>query len=128
LLRLPTMKVLITGANGDLGAALAASLTGAAAVSEVRLTDRTPQRTDVRNASDNFWQNTLGDDASTSALVQGIDQIVHTEPLVCDGGESGDEWLDRACRCTYNLLHAAAVAGVSRVVWCVPPMSCMYRL
>lgn len=50
-------------------------------------------------------------------LVAGADCVVHLE--VCpyiNAGVAAGEWLDAATRCTYNLLGAAAAAGVSRCI------------
>lgn len=73
------------------------------------------------------WVCELGHDASTAALMVGVRQIVHLEPvsehvvpslakLRDEGGDDNDRWLDRCTRCTYNLLDAAARAGVEHVV------------
>lgn len=117
------MKVLITGSNNPLGTAVAQQLSH---THELRLTDRTPRVGDSRSdplKDVPFWLCTLSHDDSTKALVSGIDQIIHTEPfnLPDDLGE-GDVWADLACRCTYNLLHAAAEQGVSRLL-CISTMS-----
>ncbi len=73
------------------------------------------------------WVCELGHDASTAALMVGVRQIVHLEPisehvvpslarLREEGGDDNDRWLDRCTRCTYNLLDAAARVGVKHLV------------
>ena len=116
------MRVLITGGTSVLARAIADQLSSAQGVTEVRTTDRRGQNADIRNASKNFFHCTLGDDEATAALVAGMDQIIHLEPFVDDSAADGDEWVDHATRCTYNLLHAAAVAGCKRCV-CVSSLA-----
>ena len=133
-----TMRVLVTGARCELARALVASLATTDDV-ELRLTDVSPMSQEGTAASGGAaeeWVCALGDDTSTAALVEGVDTIVHLEPLSelavpelptlaaqrqegAGGGGAGapdDAWLDRCTRCTYNLLDAAAKAGVGRVV------------
>ena len=129
-----TMRVLVTGARCELARALVASLATADDV-ELRLTDVSPMSQEGTAASGGAaeeWVCALGDDTSTAALVEGVDAIVHLEPLSelavpelptlaaqqqgGGGGGADDAWLDRCTRCTYNLLDAAAKAGVGRVV------------
>ncbi len=129
-----TMRVLVTGARCELARALVASLATADDV-ELRLTDVSPMSQEGTAASGGAaeeWVCALGDDTSTAALVEGVDTIVHLEPLSelavpelptlaaqqqgGGGGGADDAWLDRCTRCTYNLLDAAAKAGVGRVV------------
>jgi len=97
------MHVLITNAATALGQALAAGL---GAAYQLRLTD--PER-GVGIQSD------LGHGPETDALVQDIDAIVHLSyaPRI---GDSQTTWLDRNTRGTYNLLLAAASAGVEHVI------------
>ncbi len=97
------MHVLITNAATSLGQALAAGLGDAY---QLRLTD--PER-GVGIQSD------LGHGPATDALVQDIDAIVHLgyAPRTGDGQTT---WLDRNTRGTYNLLLAAASAGVEHVI------------
>jgi hypothetical protein len=44
--------------------------------------------------------------------VAGEEQIVHVEPALLGAEGEGDAWLDAATRVVYNLLTAAAAAGV----------------
>lgn len=69
-----------------------------------------------------FWHCELGRDASTDALVQGIDTIVHVaEP---PPGTTGTALIDYRTRRTYNLLGAAARHGVRRAV-CLSSLALM---
>jgi nucleoside-diphosphate-sugar epimerase len=117
---LPTrsMRVLLTGSNTPFGAALAAHLSAQEGC-ELRLTDRTEQPGDPRTRlPDPFWLSSLDDSESTHALLDGIDQVIHAEPIspTVTGALEGDAWCDISARCTYNLLHAAAELGVSRCI------------
>ena len=116
------MKVLVTGGNSELGQEIAAVLAAQQGV-EVRLTDRRPASGDIRNILYEFWLNALSDDQSTHALVEGIDQVIHTEPFAAElHADSDDDWVDVCTRGTYNLLHAACLAGVSRFI-CVSSLA-----
>lgn len=97
------MHVLITNAATSLGQALAAGLGDAY---QLRLTD--PER-GVGIQSD------LGHGPATDALVQDIDAIVHLG-YAPRTGDDQTTWLDRNTRGTYNLLLAAASAGVKHVI------------
>ncbi|NKB66990.1 MAG: NAD-dependent epimerase/dehydratase family protein [Candidatus Latescibacteria bacterium] len=102
------MNVLLTGAASPLGGALAAHLTAA---HRLRLTDRHPSV-----GTKEWLQSDLDHDDSTDALVAGIDAVVHL-PGPGPGEHTADRWLDTCCRGTYNLLHAAAAAGVQQVIY-----------
>lgn len=99
--------LLITSGENSLAETLADSL---ASEYEVRVTSRTA--IESRHA---FVQSDLGHEESTDDLVRGIGRIVHlAEPLP---GEDTPAKIDYATRCTYNLLRAAAGAGVERAVF-----------
>lgn len=98
------MRVLITGAATPLGQALAADLSDDY---KLRLSDRTLAESDHE-----YFRCDLDHDASTDALVQGVDTIIH-QPL---GAEDSAACLDACGRCTYNLLLAAMGAGVKQVI------------
>ena len=115
--------VLVTGAASRLGVAVTAQLV--AQGSAVRTTDTV----DIERSAGvvEHWVCELGHDASIAALMVGVRQIVHLEPvservvpslvqLSEEGGDDNDRWLDRCTRCTYNLLDAAARAGVEHLV------------
>ena len=102
------MKLLITGAAAPLGVHLAAGLRDA---HQLRLTDRTPLGTAL-----DFVRSDLGHDESTDQLVTGVDAIIHQAHLPAEGDDP-TTWLDVNTRCTYNLLTAAAEAGVERVIY-----------
>ena len=118
--------ILVTGAASLLGAAVTAQLRASGRA--VRTTDTV----DLPHAGDEVaaehWVCALGHDGSTAALVAGVRQILHLEPVServvpslaqlaeLDHDVDDDRWLDRCTRCTYNLLDAAARAGVERLV------------
>lgn len=99
------LNVLITSAASTTGALLAAALQGECAVRGTDLHDR---------ASGAIAACDLEHDEATDAIVSGIDAIVH----VGYEGQAGDETalVDYHTRRTYNLLYAAAHAGVQRVI------------
>ena len=99
------MNALITGAAGSLGQALAAGLRTS---HRLRLTARASLDTDL-----DFVRSDLGHDEATDALVAGIDVVIHQPEPAAD---TAADWLDACTRCTYNLLLAAAEAGVERVI------------
>ena len=100
-------RLLITSGENALARTLADSL---ASEYEVRVTSRTA--IESRHA---FVQSDLGHEESTADLVRGMGRIVHVcEPLP---GEDTPAKIDYATRCTYNLLRAAAAAGVERAVF-----------
>ncbi|MFH1568239.1 MAG: NAD(P)-dependent oxidoreductase, partial [Gemmatimonadota bacterium] len=101
------MRVLLTGAATELGRLLAAGLR---ADHHLRLSDAADLVTDLE-----FARCGLGHDEATDHLVAGIEAIVYPVPAH-PAGAPATEWLDASTRCTYNLLLAAAEAGVRRVV------------
>ena len=101
------MNILITQGKSSLAAALANHLS---AGHTVRLTD-----TDSGGDS-SVIQCDLGHDDATDNLVQGIDAIIHIGYNAVDSGDPS-ELLDFHTRGTYNLLTAAAEAGVSRCIY-----------
>ncbi len=100
-------RLLITSGENSLAGTLADSL---ASEYEVRVTSRT-----AIESRHPFVQSDLGHEDPTNDLVRGIGRIVHlAEPLP---GEDTPAKIDYATRCTYNLLRAAAAAGVERAVF-----------
>ena len=54
---------------------------------------------------------------SSLNLLQGVDSIVYIDPvLLTDGAEVQNDWLDSSTRLCYDLLSAAAEAGVRRCI------------
>ena len=102
------MNILITQGKSSLAAALATHLS---ASHTVRLTD-----VDENDGNEAITQCDLGHDSSTDDLVRGIDAIIHIGYNAVDSGDPS-ELLDYHARGTYNLLTAAAEAGVSRCVY-----------
>ena len=100
-------RLLITSGENSLAGTLADSL---ASEYEVRVTSGT-----AIESRHPFVQSDLGHEDPTNDLVRGIGRIVHlAEPLP---GEDTPAKIDYATRCTYNLLRAAAAAGVERAVF-----------
>ena len=102
------MNILITRGKSSLAAALARHLS---ASHTVRLTD-----VGADGGNEAITQCELGHDSSTDDLVRGIDAIIHIGYNAVDSGDPS-ELLDYHARGTYNLLTAAADAGVSRCVY-----------
>ncbi len=102
------MNILITQGKSSLAAALADHLS---ASHTVRLTDLAGAGGDT-----GVFGCSLDHDEATDDIVRGIDAIVH---IGYNAVESGDpsELLDYHTRGTYNLLTAAAEAGVSRCIY-----------
>jgi nucleoside-diphosphate-sugar epimerase len=100
------MNVLITSAGSESGKLLAESLNGD---HTLRLTDE-PGR-----AGKDVVACEFGHAEATDSLCEGIHVIVH----VCDPDNrlSDDEMVDTFSRKTYNLMTAAAAAGVEHVVY-----------
>ena len=102
------MNILITQGKSSLATALAGHLS---AGNMVRLTDL-----ESGEADDGIFQCDLGHGDSTDDVVRGIDAIIHFGYNAVDSGDPSD-LLDYHTRGTYNLLTAAAEAGVSRCVY-----------
>ena len=102
------MNILITQGKTSLAAALANHLS---ASHMVRLTDL-----ESGEADDGIFQCDLGHGDATDDVVRGIDAIIHFGYNAVDSGDPSD-LLDYHTRGTYNLLTAAAEAGVSRCVY-----------
>ncbi len=101
------MNILITQGKSSLAAALAVRLS---ASHSVWLTDVD----DGGRAA--IKQCGLGHDEATGDIVRGIDAIIHIGYNAVDSGDPS-ELLDYHTRGTYNLLTAAADAGVSRCIY-----------
>ena len=98
--------ILITSAGSRLAQSLAAGL-------KDKYPLRMTERKTVQTAHE-FVECALGHDASTNALMRGVDAVVHVaEPLPEDTPE---QQIDHATRCTYNLLTAASDESVPLVV------------
>ena len=103
------MRVLVTGAGSGLGGGVTAELRRRR--HRLRLSDRRRLRTDL-----DFVQSRLGHTAATDALVRGMKAVVHIPGPSGARAEAAD-WIDACTRCTYNLLTAAAAAGVEHCVY-----------
>lgn len=107
------MNILITAGASPLAQDLARAF---AQENSVRLTDVVDVATPWP-----FVRCELGHDAATDRLVAGVDVLIHLATLPPDFGDDTEEsanWMiDFQTRCTYNLLHAASEAGVSRCIF-----------
>ncbi len=91
------MNVLVTNTNGEFARAAA---------------DRLAERHAVRRIG---WEEPLEADTATDDLVAGVDAVVHFGYARADG--QANELIDHGARRTYNLLMAAAAAGVERCIY-----------
>ena len=72
-----------------------------------------------------FVRCDLGHDEETDRLVAGVDVLIHLAASYSEYAErtsdnseiSANRLIDYQTRCTYNLLHAASEAGVSRCIY-----------
>ena len=112
------MRILLTGAAGALGAAVAAAL--AQDGHTLRATDEAPLPPDAAEAlAADFHRGSLADPAFVAPLLEGVEAIVHLAPLALPQTVPPDapgEALDAAARGTHVLLKAAVEAGVDKVV------------
>jgi nucleoside-diphosphate-sugar epimerase len=107
------MKVLVTGAAGNLGRVLLPELTQRG--HEARAADARPLETDAE-----FVQLDLRERSAAEAAVDSVDAIVHGAALhgVHVATREPHEFWDTNVEPTFTLLEAARAAGVSRFVLC----------
>ena len=107
------MNVLITSASSQLAQKLAADMTGR---HRVRTTDLVAVESKFE-----FVQCDLGHGDQTDALVEGIDAVIHLaqlpSALPAAANEPESLIIDFQTRCTYNLLNAAADAGIPQAIY-----------
>ena len=107
------MKILITGAAGELGQELALHLSK---THQIRLTDIIDVQTDFE-----FVKSDLGHDAYTNELVRGMDVILHLGELPPKFSDDSSELdrltIDLLTRCTYNLMWAALQENVKKAIY-----------
>ena len=101
------MNILITGASTRIGRLLADALSESHSVT---ISDRVPA-----SDADNFVLCDLNHDPATNDLVRDMDVVIHTGQVNAELPVS--EQLDGGMRCVYNLVRAAAEAGVPRFVF-----------
>jgi len=102
------MRVLVTGAAGDIGSDLAPWL---AKHFEVRATDIRECKTDLE-----FQRADLCDLAQTRRLMDSVEVVVHLAVLL-PGSHPGAEFIDANVKATWHLMEAACEAGVRRVIY-----------
>lgn len=105
------MRLLITGGDGRLARAVAASLTGrgdSLRLIAAAFTDEPPSGVEARVGD-------LRDPEFAAGIVAGMDAILHLAPLCPSAPNDPDAILDEAGRGTYVLLNAALDAGIRRI-------------
>jgi UDP-glucose 4-epimerase len=110
------MKVLVTGAHGKVGRALAPALE--AAGHDVRASDLTRpnwDRPDPREPAD-YWQAELTDAGAVYALVAGCEVVVHTAAIPQPNHHAPHLVFANNMLSTFNVLEAAIAHGVRRFV------------
>ncbi len=106
------MRLMVTGSAGRIGRTLVGILREAGY--EIRTFDRTAQH------KNNDWEHIPGDLRDIQAVrraAQGMDAVVHLGAIPSDHYGTGDEVLTVNVQGTWNVLFAAAEAGVERVVY-----------
>ena len=104
-------KVLITGAAGVLGKAVASLLEQEPGV-QLRLTDVATLETHHE-----FVQADLANWEETKGLCQGVDQVLHVAAIHPWKKYAPQQYVDCNIKGTYNILQAAADAGVKRAIY-----------
>jgi uronate dehydrogenase len=104
-------KILITGAAGQLGKLLRASLRGH--VGSLRLADIAPM--DAAQSGEALWPCDLRDAHAVNEMMQNIDQVIHLGASL--NVDDWNETLQVNIAGTYNVFEAARRAGVRRVVY-----------
>jgi len=104
-------KVLITGAAGVLGKAVASLLEQEPGV-RLRLTDMAPVET-----RHEFVQADLANWEETKGLCEGVDELLHIAAIHPWKKYTPQQYVDCNIKGTYNILQAAADAGVKRVIY-----------
>jgi len=104
------MKILVTGSSGRIGGAIVRDLL--AAGHEVTGTDSRPSA----DAECPFVAADLRDLGQTMGLLAGKDAVAHMAAIPAPGGQPDDVVFDTNVRTTFNVLHAAALLGLRRVV------------
>jgi len=105
------MKVLITGAAGVLGRAVAALLEKEADV-EMRLTDVVPVETPHE-----FIRADLACWEEVQHLCDGVDEVLHIAAIHLWKKYTPEQYIDCNVKGTCNVLRAAAKAGVGRLIY-----------
>lgn len=109
-------RVLVTGANGHLGANLVRAALGRG--HDVRALVRTGSDTrGLRGVPVAIVPGNVLDEASLVRAAEGCDLFVHAAAVYRNWARDPDEILRPAIQGTRNALHAAAKAGVKRVVF-----------
>ncbi len=105
------MKVLITGAAGVLGGTVASLLEEGDGI-ELRLTDTVPLETSHESV-----QADLSKCDEVEGLCDGIDEVLHIAAIHPWKQYTPEQYIDCNIKGTFNVLNAAANAGVKRVIY-----------
>lgn len=103
--------ILVTGAAGALGHAVVPLLERDEDI-KLCLTDRAPVETPHE-----FIQADLARSDEVNGLCVGVDEVLHMAAVHRATPHSPEEYLDCNIKGTYNILQAAAAAGVKRVIY-----------
>jgi nucleoside-diphosphate-sugar epimerase len=111
------MKVLVTGASGFTGRALAIKLNELG--DEVRVIVRNSNKLDFRNNSDfEILEGNIVDNEAVEKAVKGVEIVYHIAAVFREGGLTNQVYHDVHVSGTLNLLKAAKKHGVKRFVHC----------
>ena len=110
-----TMRILVTGASGAIGAALAPEL--ARAGHEVRAFARDPRARDVRRRRRDRDRRRAHRAPGLDAAVDGADVVYHLIHSMEPAGPGGESFPERERRAAANVVAACERAGVRRVVY-----------
>lgn len=104
-------KLLVTGANGFLGARIVAAALRAG--EDVRALTRAGRSENCASAE--IFTGDLADEASLHAAMQGVDRVIHSAARVATTG-AWEEFVEANVRGTRHVIQAARAAGVTSIV------------
>ncbi|MEE9430496.1 MAG: NAD(P)-dependent oxidoreductase [Melioribacteraceae bacterium] len=111
------MKVLVTGATGFTGKALATKLNSLGR--DVRVIVRNSKKVDFANNSDyDIFEGSIVDEEAVEKAVKGVDVIFHIAATFREPGITDQIYHDVHVKATLNLLKAAKKFGVKKFVHC----------
>lgn len=111
------MKVLVTGATGFTGRALALKLNKLG--HEVRALVRNPKKANFDNNSDyEIIEGDIADQKVIDKAVEGVESVFNIAAMFREGGVSDQAYYDVHVNGTMNLLNSSKKFGVKRFVHC----------
>jgi nucleoside-diphosphate-sugar epimerase len=111
------LRVLVTGATGFTGGHLARGLASRGYTVRAFVRD-VSSAAELRRAGIELSQGDLKDATSIARAVEGIDVIYHVAAIYRQAGLPEDEYRAVNATAVRTLIHAAAAAGVRRIVHC----------